>query len=189
MRFLTLILILFTHITIAQISIKSTIDSLKFVSEIPYACEIHPEIYVKNKDTFMYNIGCGDKLFWNAVKLKEKGILSLIDQLDNLEYTLASFPYQGGQCKVADVAYIVLQEIIHGIPTAELLNVNPNDYDCGYCYYHIALEKKSNRKKFKRSVKRWYKTNKMNLIWISENKFMTCECNGKHPAGGYYKLK
>ena len=28
------------------------------------------------------------------------------------------------------------------IPTAELLNVNPEDYDCGYCYYHITLDKR-----------------------------------------------
>lgn len=189
MRLLTLILILVSNSAIAQTAIKKTIDSLRYVSEIPYACETPPEIYEQNKDTFLFNIGCGDKLFWDAVKLKEQGIHYLIEQLDNVEKTIASFPYQGGQCKVADVAWIALQEIIHGLPTAELLNINPNDYDCGYCYYHITLEKKSNRKKFRKSVKEWYERNEENLIWVSKDNYMTCECTGKHPNGGYYELK
>lgn len=96
MKYLTLILILISNGVIAQPEIKKTIDSLKYVSEIPYACGIPPEIYEQNRDTFMFNIGCGDKLFWDAVKLKQKGVPYLIEQLDNVDEKYASFPYQGG---------------------------------------------------------------------------------------------
>ncbi len=190
MKYLVVYLILFPYLLNAQIDIKTKIDSLKYVSEIPYACEII-QIGDKpiQKDTFIYNIGCGDKLFWDAVRLKDLAIPYLIEQLDNLEETQASFPYQGGQCKVADVSYIVLQEIIHGIPTAQLLNVNPKEFDCGYCYYHLTLQDKNNRIKFKKQITDWYQTNKDNMVWIPENEFGTCDCSGKHPNGGFYMIK
>ena len=190
MRYLMVFFILSPCLLDAQTVIESIIGNLKFVTEIPYACEI---IQIDNepiqKDTFIYNIGCGDKLFWDAVKLKDLAIPYLIEQLDNLEETEASFPYQGGQCKVADISYIVLQEIIHGIPTAQLLNVNPKDFDCGYCYYYLTLRDKENRIRFKRAVSEWYLQNKDYMIWISENKYETCDCSGKHPSDGFYLIK
>jgi len=109
--------------------------------------------------------------------------------LDNSDLTLASFPNQGGQCKVSDVSYIVLQEIIHGIPTAQLLNVNPDDFDCGYCYYHLTLSDEKNRLKFKDAFLKWYKENKDKLIWVSDNKYETCDCSGKHPSRGHFEIK
>jgi hypothetical protein len=190
MKLSSIILILFPCFAFSQINIKDKIDSLKYVSEIPYECEIIQ--IINNKfptDTFIYNIGCGDKLFWDAVKLKDKAIPNLIEQLDNIKETPASFPFQGGQCKVADISYIVLQEIIHGIPTAQLLNVNPKDFDCGYCYYYLTLMDKENRVKFKLAVLNWYFENKDQLIWVRNDKYETCDCNGKHPNGGHFEIK
>lgn len=190
MKYLVICLIFFPYLLNAQIDFKIKIDSLRYVKEIPYACEI---IQIDNnpiqKDTFIYNIGCGDKLFWDAVRLKDLAISYLIEQLDNLEETKASFPFQGGQCKIADVSYIVLQEIIHEIPTAQLLNVNPKYFNCGYSYYHITLKDKENRIKFKKAVSNWYQNNKDKMVWIPENKFGTCECSGKHPSGGFYMVR
>ena len=190
MRFAITILICIPWITSAQSNIKSKIDSLKFVSEIPYECEIiqNGDNSFKN-DTFIYSIGCGDRLFWDVVKLKVSAIPYLLEQLDNLEETPTSFPYQGGQCKVADIAYVILEEIVHGLPTAKLLNVNPNNFDCGYCYYYLTLREKENRIKFKKAVSDWYAENKENLFWVSNNKYMTCDCSGKHPSGGHYEIK
>lgn len=190
MRYTIMMLLFFPSLGIAQKDIISKIDSLKFVSKIPYICEI---IYDGDsnlkEDSFPYSFGCGDKIFWNAVQLKGSAILYLIEELDNLGETPASFPNQGGQCHVADIAYIVLEEIVHGIPTAALLDVDPDDFDCGYCYYHLTLADKKNRKKFKKAVYDWYQENKQYMIWVSNNQFGTCDCSGKHPNGGHYEIK
>ncbi len=190
MKQLTLLLLLLPCLTFAQADIKNQIDSLKFVTEVPYAGEIminKENLY--NADTFVYNIGCGDRFLWNVVKLKEKAIPYLLELLDDTTETPASFPYSGGQCTVGKIAFIALEEIIHGIPTADLLKVNPADYDCGICYYHIALSKKKNRVQFKKAVKQWYEQNKVNLVWTNRPGFATCECSGKHPSGGHFELK
>ena len=190
MKQLTLILFLIPCLIFAQVDIKNQIDSLKFVTEVPYAGEIMiDKENLSNSDTFVYNIGCGDRFLWDVVKLKEKAIPYLLELLDDTRETPASFPYQGGQCTVGKIAYIALQEIIHGIPTAKLLNVNPEDFDCGNCYYHITLDKRKNRKKFKKAVKQWYEQNKVNLVWINRPGFGTCDCSGKHPNGGHFELK
>lgn len=173
----------------AQNQVQRQVDSLKFVTEIPYICHYRFSDEINGPDINPFALGCGDKLLWKVVMLKEKAISCLIEELDNMEETPASFPLQGGQCKVADVAYIALQEIIHGIPTAELLNVNPDNYDCGYCYYHYNLNKKNQRKKFKKAVAEWYNHNKDKLVWVNKEGFSTCDCSGPHPNGGYYIIE
>lgn len=175
---------IFPLLTFAQTDIKTQIDSLKFATEVPYGCESPV-----GTENFIYNIGCGDIFLWNVVKLKDKAIPYLLELLDDATEIPASFPYQGGQCTVGKIAFIALQEIIHGIPTAELLKVNPEDYDCGSCYYHIALSKKKNRAQFKKAVKEWYEQNKVNLVWTNVPSYATCDCSGKHPSGGHFELK
>ncbi|MGV8947707.1 MAG: hypothetical protein ACOH1N_14865 [Lutibacter sp.] len=151
------------------------VDSLKFVKEMPYICEI--EI-------------CGDKLYWEAVQLGNSGIELLIDKLDDTTSTTANVVLFGGNYTVADIAFNALSEIIHNFPTFELLGV-PFDKDgCGYCSYWQHLNKDfSNRQKFKKAVRIWYHQNKDNLVWVKGNDFATCDCRGQHPNGGHYKLK
>lgn len=150
-------------------------DSLKFVKEMPYICETGI---------------CGDKLYWETVSIGRSNIELLIDKLDDNTSTTANVVLFGGNYTVADIAYSVLSEIIHDIPTFELLGV-PFDKDgCGYCSYWQHLNKKfSNRQKFKEAVKIWYHKNKDNLVWVTSNEFATCDCKGNHPNGGHYKLK
>jgi len=150
-------------------------DSLKFVKEMPYICEIGI---------------CGDKLYWDAVSIGRSNVELLIDQLDDTTSTNANVVLFGGNYTVADIAFTVIKEIIHDIPTFELLGV-PFDKDgCGYCSYWQHLNKKfSNRQKFKEVVRNWYHKNKDNLVWVTSNEFETCDCKGNHPNGGHYELK
>lgn len=160
------------------------IDSLKYVKEMPYMC--HDEIYNKNK----LSIGCGDELFWNVVKLQNYAIDFLIDKLDDSTTTEAIVPNFGYYHTTADVAYTALQEIIHNIPTFELLGVQFDEKGCGYCSYWQHLNKSyKNRKTFKAAVQKWYLENAKNLVWIKNNAFATCDCSGKHPSGGHYEIK
>jgi hypothetical protein len=154
--------------------IKQT-DSLKFVKEMPYICE---------------NGICGDKLYWEAVIIGRSNIELLIDKLDDTTSTNANVALYGANYTVADIAYSALSEIIHDIPTFELLGVPFDNDGCGYCSYWQHLNKKfSNRQKFKKAVRIWYHKNKDNLVWVTDNEFATCDCNGTHPNGGHYKLK
>lgn len=151
------------------------IDSLKYIQEMPYICEMEL---------------CGDELYWNSIRLKLNTIEYLIEKLDDTTTTKANVKLYGGQYTVADIAYDVICEIIHDIPTFELLGV-PFDKDgCGYCaYWNHLNESYDNRVKFKEAVKNWYHKNKENLIWVENNDFETCDCRGEHPNQGHYEIK
>lgn len=151
------------------------VDSLKFVKEMPCICEIE---------------NCGDKLYWEVVKLGISGFELLIDKLDDTTSTTANVVLFGGNYTIADIAFSALSEIIHDIPTFELLGVPFDNEGCGYCSYWQHLNKDfENRKNFKEAVRIWYHRNKDNLVWIKSNEFSTCDCKGKHPNGGHYLLK
>ena len=151
------------------------IDSIKFIKEMPYICETGI---------------CGDNLYWKAVRSGYSGIELLIDKLDDTTSTKANVVLFSGNYTVADIAFNALSEIIHNIPTFELLGV-PFDKDgCGYCSYWQHLNKDfSNRQKFEETVRNWYRKNKDNFVWVSSNDFATCDCKGNHPNGGHFKLK
>lgn len=151
------------------------VDSLKFAKEMPYICETGL---------------CGDNLYWNTVRLGNSCIELLIDKLDDTTSTSVNVVLFGGNYTVADIAFKALSEIIHNIPTFELLGV-PFDKDgCGYCSYWRHLNKDfTKRQKFKEAVNNWYHKNKNNLVWVKSNDFSTCDCKGNHPNGGHYKLK
>lgn len=193
MKIWTLILTTFPLLTFAQgTDNKKLIDSLRFVTEMPYACEvILNSNSPSNRDTMIYNIGCGDRFFWQVVKGKQDIIPLLIDKLDDTTQTEASVPYFGGQYTVADIAYTALQEIIKDIPTFELLKTKFDSNGCGYCSYWNYLRKDiKNRRKFKDAVSSWYDKNKANLVWVTSNQFLTCGISGfNHPNGGHFELK
>ncbi|WP_107037181.1 hypothetical protein [Brumimicrobium mesophilum] len=82
------------------------------------------------------------------------------------------------------------EEIIHGIPTFELLGVEFDKEGCGYCSYWQHLnENYQNRKNFKIAVQNWYNFNKDKLIWMENNEFSSCDCSGTHPNKGHFELK
>jgi len=151
------------------------VDSLRFVEEMPYISKTGLS---------------GDNLFWEVVRLGNSGIELLIDYLDDTTSTSAPVLFFGYNYMVADIAFAALTEIIHEIPTFELLGVPFDENGCGYCSYWQHLnENFTNRQKFKVAVREWYHKNKDNLIWVESNSFATCDCSGKHPNGGHYKLK
>ena len=171
-----LILLILPFSSFSQNEIIDKIDSLKNVENMPYICEGFTK--------------CGEETFWNVVKLKEKGIPLLIEKLKDSTETKAGVVLFGGNHTVADIAYVALEEIIHGIPTFELLGTEFDQESCGYCEYWNFLRKDyQNRLNFKFAVENWYNKNKKDLIWISNNEFSSCDCNGKHPNEGHYEIK
>jgi hypothetical protein len=95
----------------------------------------------------------------------------------------------GGHYSVADIAYNALEEIIHNLPTFELLQVKFNKDGCGYCaYWNYVRKSIKNRKKFQAAVSSWYNTNKVKLQWVVSNDFATCDCRVAHPSGGHYEV-
>ena len=161
------------------------VDSLKYVDEMPYICHDLIDTYSENA----LSEGCGDINYWNVVSLHSNVIELLIDQLDDSTTTAANVVLFGEYYRVADIAYDALSEIIHDIPTFELLGVPFDKEGCGYCAYWQHLNSEySNRQKFKEAVRKWYHANKEKLVWVESNSFATCDCSGKHPNVGYYEL-
>lgn len=154
--------------------VVAQIDSLKYVQQMAHGCE---------------NAICGDPIYWKAVQLGDNGIELLIDKLDDSTPTTAKVVLFGGNYTVADIAYNALNEIIHDIPTFELLGVPFDKAGCGYCVYWNHIRKSdANRRAFKEAVRIWYHRNKNKLVWVESNKFATCDCGGNHPNGGHYKM-
>jgi hypothetical protein len=122
-------------------------------------------------------------------KYEEKYPHDKIDKLDDTTSTTANVVLFGGNYTVADIAFTTLTEIIHNIPTFDLLGVPFDQEGCGYCSYWQHLNKDfSNRQKFKEAIINWYHKYKNNLVWVESNDFATCDCRGQHPNSGHYKL-
>jgi hypothetical protein len=149
---------------------------------MPYIC--------RDTVTTELSNGCGDKIFWRIVEQKEDIIPFLLDKLSDTSLVEVAVPNFGGQYTVADIAFTALLEIIKGIPTFELLGVKFDKNGCGGCSYWDHLRRDiRNRKKFQTNVSNWYDRNKSNLVWVTSNQFLTCDCIGKHPNGGHYELR
>ncbi len=181
-------------LSFAQKDISRQIDSLKYVTNMPFICRgtistTADDMFVTEKGDTIYTEGCGNATFWKVVSLKEKAIRPLINKLADTTQTEAPVIYFGGNYSVADVAYAALQEIIHNIPTFELLDAE-FDEGCGYCsYWHKVRESTKNRRKFQLAVQKWYNKNKANFAWIESDDFAICDYIGEHPSGGHYKVK
>jgi hypothetical protein len=193
MKTWSFILSAFPLLAFAQVTdYQKLIDSLVFVTDMPYACELVLDGNVPHhRDSMIYNVGCGDKHFWQVVKGKQQMIPLLLDKLDDTTRTAAPVPYFGGQYTLADIAYTALQEIIKDIPTFELLRIKFKSRGCGFCAYWNHLRKTpKNRRKFKAAVADWYQQNKANLVWVSSDEFLTCDCIGfNHPNKGHFELR
>lgn len=158
-------------------SLQLMTDSLRFVTDVPYICR--DSVYTN------YTVGCGDRIFWKVVKLGKDVVPYLINQLDDTTQTLAEVPNFGGYYTVADVAYVAMQEIIAGIPTFDLMEIEFDSLGCGYCAYwnHLRADI-SNRKHFQREVRKWEKT--LGGRWIDSDSVLTCDCAFRHPNSGHY---
>ena len=169
---------LLPSIICAQSTIQQQVDSLVYVQDMPYICE---GSFKKGK------IGCGDKLFWDIVEQKDIAIEPLIHKLGDTTKTKLFVANFGEYWTVADIAYTILQEIIKGIPTFELLEIHI-DKDGYYPYWRHLRADPNNRSKFKYAVVKWYEENRRNLTWVSSNEFMIGDCSGQHLNGGHYEL-
>lgn len=184
MKKLMYLLTIFPFLIFGQTGAQKQIDSLKFISEMPYICEGQLELHHN------LPVNCGDLLYWKVVVLKDQAIPLLMDKLDDTTATEAIIPYFGYRYTTADIAYTALEEIIHNIPTFKLLGTKFDKKGCGYCSYWRHLYKSfKNRQKFKEAVIKWYEKNKTNLVWTGSNDFASCDCRGQHPNGGHYELK
>lgn len=164
-------------------AVVQQVDSLRFVKEMPYIGE-----YGINGNLS----ACGDVLFWKVVMLRDNAIEALIDKLDDTTQTAAIVPNLGYHYTIADIAFSALSEIIHNIPTFELLGVSFDKDGCGYCaYWHYVNEGFKNRQKFKAAVRTWYHSNQYTMEWVESNDFETCDCSrgGKHPNGGHFEVQ
>lgn len=178
------ILIFLPFTLFGQNEIKHQLDSLQYITDMPYICRDNVE------NSHELSVGCGDKVFWNVVKQKDRAIPFLLEKLNDSTMSEANVPNFSYNYSVSDIAYVALEEIIHGIPTFELLGVEFDKEGCGYCSYWQHLnENYQNRKNFKIAVQNWYNFNKDKLIWMENNEFSSCDCSGTHPNKGHFELK
>ena len=162
-----------------QSNLNTKVSDLAYVEEMPYIPELS-----------------GDSIFWVVVKVKLEIVPYLIEKLTDTTITKAIAPNFGGYYTVADIAYEAITEIIHEMPTLEFAEdpSNPEPREGYWGYWNYTRRSIENRGKFKDRVKNWYLSNNDELEWIEYTReFRTSEDwkfkKGKHPAGGYYRLK
>lgn len=156
---------------------RQQVDSIRYITHVPYLCGSGVAS------------GCATQTFWNVVMLKEEAIPLLLDQLNDSTVTHAGVSVFGFNYTVADIAYSALQEIIHGIPTLQLMGIDAAKSSCHFCsYWEYLRADYKHRLKFQKAVKSWYKKAKPRLVWVESNKFETCACGTVHPNNGHYEL-
>lgn len=183
LKILVFLIMFLPLLSFSQETIRNQIDQLQYVVEMPYICEGNFD------DREATSTACGDPRFWQVVKLKENAIPYLLEKLNDATPTKASVPNFGYAYSVADIAYVALEEIIHGVPTFELLGVEFDKEGCGYCAYWEHLNRgEAKREQFKTAVQNWYTSHQDNLVWIENDYFSSCDCHGTHPNGGHFEL-
>ena len=98
-------------------------------------------------------------------------------------------PIIGGQYTVADIAYAAIREIVAGMPTFDQLLSLKVDTDGGRSHYWELTKYISNRVSFQNELVKWYNKNEIDLVWVSSDLFLTCNCDGTHPNGGHFEVK
>lgn len=157
----------------AQENYKKLVDSLRYVTEVP----------------FYHN--CDDPILWKIIRKGKPIVPDLINKMTDTRKLKETFiPYFGGEYTVADVAYIAIEGIIADVPTVfDLLGVpNKEENDCGYCaHWYYVRKSKKNREKFQKAVRKWYEENKDNLVWVESRISPAGDCIC--PIGGHYILQ
>lgn len=177
----------------AQAGKKEFREILRKVADAPYTCEylIIDEIPGVSTDTFIFNTGCGDSLFWNIVKTKDKGIMPLISLLDCRELSAAPVPYCGNNYTVGVLAYMALSEIINGLPSiSESLPPGSEEEGTAWCgCLQVMRQDPAKVKIFKKTIARWYRKNRKELVWVYSDSFSTLDaCSFNHPNKGHYEI-
>ncbi len=177
MKIITLLLIVILHNSYCgqTLNLKSKVDNLKNVKEMPYIPELS-----------------GDSLFWTVVVERLDIMPYLIQKLDDTTLTNIEVPNFGGHYTVADIANTAIIEIIKNVPILEIIEENNVSIGFG-SYWHYTRKSINNRKKYKQRLAEWYEKNNANLVWIEDNNIYKTSENwkfsNKHPAGGFYRFQ
>ena len=174
-RFFTFIFLTISIVSFGQTkNNKGLIDSMKFVTLMPHCLDD------EQPDS--------NSIYWKVVKLKLEVVDELIEIIDDTTETKAIVRWFGGHWTVGDISYNAIEEIIHGIPTFDLLGIK-YDENIGYSsYWFFVRSDIRNRQLFKEKLKKWYKKNKANLVWIT-SEWNVSECFYHNPNNGYYESK
>ena len=172
-----LILLILPMFSYGQQTNENLVEDVKNITGLPYIGKYG-------------GVGCGDDIFWKLVEKKLEIVPLLIEKMNDTTKISVFVPNFGGKYTVADAAYLIISEIIKEIPTFELLGVEFDNEECGYCSYWFHLRSNiMNRNKFQKALSKWYGKNMKKLIWIEDNQILTGDCSGEHPNGGHYKVK
>lgn len=167
--------LLFHNISFAQN--KDIIQKLYLIEDIPYIPELS-----------------GDSLYWVVVCEGLTVVPQLIKAIDNTDQTQILIPNWGGCYKIGDIAFSIICEIIHGLPLLDMFSKGEKSSNAdSLMTYHAFVERSKNRKILQRQLKKWYKKNHLQLIWINDSQEKRVADDWKfaskqHPAGGYFRV-
>jgi hypothetical protein len=182
MKVLICLFLFLPCLTFSQTETERIVDSLKYVKATRFGSSYNSNI--NSKDS------CGDQIFWKLVKQRQKIIPSLIDKLSDTTITEVQNRQFGMNYRIGDIAFEVLQEIIKYLPRYNDANERKRQYGCGYDpYWYELYFNFNNRQKYQTEIREWYKVNKDNLVWVTNENCLTCRCNGVNPNKGHFEIQ
>lgn len=131
----------------------------------------------------------GDSLYWDLV-IQGKTILpQLIDCIDIEQKSDIAIPNWGGEYTYGDIAFDIINHIIHNIPYEQLFSKQGVD-----TYFSFIDSSPRSRNQLQDFIRSWYEKNRLNLVWISDDRSYKTSRDWKypsnrHPAGGWYETK
>ena len=184
-KFLIPILIVFILTNLScqnDFQLVKLVDNFSSIQHMPYICE---------KLDNQWSTGCGDSIFWIAIKQGKKMISYYLERLNDTTLSKAFVPNIGGNFTIGDISLFALEIIIWDIPILNLAEdlENPEPRDGGWGYWNYTRRNYENRLKFKVKVIDWYNDNKEDFIWIKSDLVNVCDCGQlKNPAGGHFEI-
>lgn len=135
----------------------------------------------------------GDSLYWSIVKKGIAVVPALINEISDTTTTGAVVPNFGGYNTIGDIAYRIIKEIIHEIPTRDFITSKEDDIGGYWYYWNFVGASPKNRVLFEEKLRVWFNTNQNDFLWYTDDKeyrvYRTWYANSKkHPAEGYYIL-
>jgi len=117
----------------------------------------------------------GDFAYWEVVRRGLSAVPDLIILVEDTTPSGIPASNYGGEYSLGDLAFIALQDIVHGLPYLATPH-GPRNFNE---YLDFVRSSPENRKALRSKLGKWFLNVRMNLRWVSAT---------AHPAGGWFEL-
>ena len=117
----------------------------------------------------------GDFAYWEVVRRGLSAVPDLLLLVEDTSPTGISASHYGGEYRIGDIAFLALQDIVHGLPHL----ATPEGPRSFGEYLTLVRSNPDNRRVLRSRMEEWFFSVRTDLRWVSAT---------AHPAGGWFEL-